>query len=687
MFWARRQALAPLFNAGITLDDFPVEAGQTDGTLAHCMERLFGLSSSRQGLPVAVLRDEEFTSWSPWRFDQYTDRSYGPMLRSFQDPAIKLIGFDIFDTLLCRPLLDPESIKTIVARRFGEALGQQYMQFRPLAEQQARRQKGADVSLDEIYASLTVLTNIPSPALLEIKKIELSVETSSLSPRPGALNLFKDAVATGKPVALITDMFLPRSSIETTLKNFGFDGWSGFYVSGEIGLRKDAGSLYLHVLEHFHVKPSEFLMVGDNERSDIQIPSDMGASFLHLLKPVELARGLPRFASFIHDQERSKDLEAELTLGLVVKENFSPISYEAFDPESLFQVDPHAQGYSVIGPLLAAFSQWLLEASRQDNIERLYFLSREGRLMKEAFDLWCKEENRLPATEYLVVSRRAAGAAAIFAFEDILEVARIDYFPNTAENFLNTRYGLLLDDDRWEDLEKKIGWKKKTSVQVTEKNIDAVMPLLNFLKAEILARAEVEREALIRLLAEKGLDQNDHQAVVDIGFGGSVQRYLNKLLSRKVHGYYMITDERAGAVASACNVFLKGCFLEQVQRNDAAPMLYRRSFNLEKYLSSGEPQLEFYEIDSSGCVTGHFHDLTDQEKSMLQLRKDIHKGALDYVADSLHIRSTMLPDFRPSIQISSALAQAFLTWNSPGELNFLSQILLDDYYCGRGLVL
>jgi GT2 family glycosyltransferase/glycosyltransferase involved in cell wall biosynthesis len=49
MFWARGAALTPLLGLNLTFEDFPVEAGQTDGTLAHAIERLYLHACERAG--------------------------------------------------------------------------------------------------------------------------------------------------------------------------------------------------------------------------------------------------------------------------------------------------------------------------------------------------------------------------------------------------------------------------------------------------------------------------------------------------------------------------------------------------------------------------------------------------------------------------------------------------------------
>ena len=49
MFWARTAALKPLLDLHLGFDDFPEEVGQTDGTLAHAIERLYFLVCEQAG--------------------------------------------------------------------------------------------------------------------------------------------------------------------------------------------------------------------------------------------------------------------------------------------------------------------------------------------------------------------------------------------------------------------------------------------------------------------------------------------------------------------------------------------------------------------------------------------------------------------------------------------------------------
>ncbi|WP_164876057.1 rhamnan synthesis F family protein [Falsirhodobacter deserti] len=55
MFWARSEILMPLVNLSLPQTYFPDEAGQTDGTPAHAIERLYGVLASRSGDGIQFL--------------------------------------------------------------------------------------------------------------------------------------------------------------------------------------------------------------------------------------------------------------------------------------------------------------------------------------------------------------------------------------------------------------------------------------------------------------------------------------------------------------------------------------------------------------------------------------------------------------------------------------------------------
>jgi hypothetical protein len=210
--------------------------------------------------------------------------------------------------------------------------------------------------------------------------------------------------------------------------------------------------------------------------------------------------------------------------------------------------------------------------------------------------------------------------------------------------------------------------------------------LLKNVESEIIAKARVERSALDQLFHNIGLTKDNHQAVVDVGYGGSVQAYLNKLLSRKVHGYYLMTEDRAREVADKFSVILRACYFEAIQKSAFQPTMFRFSFEVEKLLSSDDPQIEFYEVDQAGALLEHFRDLTPEEIAVTGIRKQLQRGVMDFIQDACQIRDQMLPDFQPSCETARQLMDNFLSRQSQNEINLFKKIVLDDHYCGRGLV-
>ena len=62
MFWARSEALRPLLDLDLSIDSFPEERGQVDGTLAHAIERLYFICCERAGFHwLKIARPELFS--------------------------------------------------------------------------------------------------------------------------------------------------------------------------------------------------------------------------------------------------------------------------------------------------------------------------------------------------------------------------------------------------------------------------------------------------------------------------------------------------------------------------------------------------------------------------------------------------------------------------------------------------
>lgn len=691
MFWARTEALQPLLRAKLTIEDFPEEAGQTDGTPAHAVERLFSLCARASGFSVGIIADPHMRSWSRWRLDQYVNRDLGSLFRMFEEKHFKVILFDVFDTLLQRPLLNPNTmqriIQEVIADEISFSLAEQFAALRSVAEIQARSQAGKDVGLREIYETLATLMGIDDHVARRIMEIEINAEYAAVKAHPVGRELFEVALRTGKPILLVSDMFLPSEIIAAMLSQQGFEGWQDIWVSGEVGLRKDDAQMYLAIAQANNVPLENMLVVGDNERADVQVPCDLQMGYIHIMRPVELARGMPKWEAIVEEIERS-DLSSEITLGLILNKLFSTIRFDASLPEDLLGGNPYNVGFGFVGPMLTSFAEWLLEQSKILGIQDLFFLSREGRIIKDVFDAWAsgtRTPHDSPRSHYLVVSRRCASVASIKDFSDIVEIAKPELFPTTLENFLEVRYGLVMNPEQWERVTQSTGFTRETVVEHEMGQIQKLMAVLKHVEPYIYTIRDQERDGLLTYLQQMGI--HSYSALVDVGYAGTVQCAISKLLGFPLHGLYMMTDFRSEQrEKQGCK--MKGFFCERAMRLPSAHVLYRYSFEVEKLLASNEPQVVCYLKQSHGSneVIAKYQHESLSSQTYTPLREEIRRGALDFVREASEIRNKLFRRFVPSRVVVERIAAVFLERASRSEKTLLSNLRLDDLYCGRGIV-
>jgi len=677
MFWASVDALRPLLEAGLEWDNFPPEASQTDGTLAHCIERMLGVVPTARNYRIGVIRDVKTPSWSRWRLNQFIDRPLEHLHAIIADPCTKIVAFDIFDTLITRPLLDPDYIKHLLDAEHDNAGLKGFRVQRGQSEEAARQAKGHDVDIYEIYAHLsTGLNGGPTPDR------EMELEIRSARPRAQAIDLLHFALSAGKRVILASDMFLPRAAIEAMLERCGVTGWDNLYLSCEIGLRKDNGRLYGHILEVEQIAPNEMVMIGDNERSDFQIPADMGMRTIHLVRSSHIMRAIPRLAGLVPPGDAP--LGDQFLFGAIATRNFSAVSFPDFSPEDMFGPTAEAIGYGLLGPIVLAFSQWLADQTREHRIDRLHFLAREGKLLKQVFDAWQDGLPEQVETRYLLVSRRAVTVPSMRSLEDILHVAAAnDFYGASMDLFLSERFGTVLMDTVWGEAERKGFWSRKAPLTIGQGEISHIEPFLRFIAPHILEVANTERGTALKYFAANGFNvvKDTRDAVVDVGYGGTIQRHLMKLLNRDVHGLYMMTDTN-GASLKKEDVLAEGCFAKGARRDTSAPPLFLHSFLLEKMLSADDEQVIRY----AATGTVEFREPGDYPTEATNTRRAMQQGAMDFVRDAVRFRDDMGASPILNVERCEQLYARFVTHLSSAEKKMFAHLALDDFYCGRGII-
>lgn len=595
-----------------------------------------------------------------------------------QNPEIRLVVFDIFDTLITRPLIDPESTKRWVAIQLGQP---DYPARRHGAEAELRARTEHDVGLAAICAEYVRLFGNQDGDAARLQSAEEAVELALAAPRPGYAELPLMAHRAGKRVVLASDMFLSEAHLRQMLQQCGINDFDVLYVSSEVGVRKSSGGMYHHILKQEQVAPHQALMVGDHPVSDQHIPSGIGLKVMGLESLRALAEQSPRFAPW-QTRAMAEDVATEVWIGLIAQRFFGSVGHGiSLDRAALTQGGRVNIGYAITGPLLVAFSEWLQNQVVADKVDRLYFLSREGQLMQAVYEsLYGDSES--PSTHYLVVSRRAITVPMLQTREDIHEIARATYLPNSLQEFIYRRYGLRLDAARLEELDSL--WPQGRKVAVSGGKIDHLIPLLDALSAEILAIARQEEAGMRAYLQETGLPAPGAVAVVDVGYSGSIQARLCEMLQRPVNGYYMVTRAAAQQVCERFGVTIRSCF-GQEQEGQPSPPTLRYNVPLEMLMGSDDPQIRCYRREGQN-ITGEFHELSDDEIQSNPMRQELREGALAFARDYRALRDAGLGPLNINPKLAEALFADFWEGAAESERQAIYNIATDDHYCGMGIV-
>ena len=282
-------------------------------------------------------------------------------------PEFDVISFDIFDTILLRPLMDPQDVWRVMEAKEGL---EGFVKARRMADAKtyaAATKRGGETTISEAYELI--------PKWAYMKDKELEYEDRLLVPNPEIVVLWRKAGELGKKRVIVSDMYLPGAFVKKFLQDRGIDGWDGFYLSSECGVRKASGGLFKVMLGDMQVKPDKVMHIGDNRHSDVIVPERLGiASFEYvkvrdrfLLENSFVSAFLRERPSFSKDQ-----LSGALSVG-----------WHRFQFEHPMATYWNRIGFCVGGVLGFMYIDWVVRVARQKGISHLMFVGRDGYIWRK----------------------------------------------------------------------------------------------------------------------------------------------------------------------------------------------------------------------------------------------------------------------------------------------------------------
>ncbi len=567
-----------------------------------------------------------------------------------------VVSFDLFDTLVVRSVARPVDAFRLAHELFNDRtphyLTDEVAPVRFAAEVALREEAvaagtSADaVTLEAIYRRTTDLAGLTPEMTSALAEAELAAERLLLRPVTGMVDLLQFSADEGKPVLVVSDTYLSRAFVEEVLDSIGVPTGYDLWLSSERQAAKADGSIWAQIVATYADR--RILHFGDNLVGDVIHPRAFQVTAEPVTNPARAYRegsgstqALNGDWTFRHleiDEFRLKNVHRSLVAGLAANQ----LSGEP-GPSAAYAV-----GYGAFGPALLGFVQWLHRTATGHGRDHLYFLARDGQVMKRAYEAYWGEQ-ALPAS-YLAASRRLLRMPAIgpdLTNQDIDFLTQTSW-PMTVKDYFDR---LDLPEVSAQAAEHLRSMGLSTSDPGTAHGAE-LRAIFWRLRTPLVAAAAEERSRLLAYWETVGLLGARRPGLVDIGWHGSLQHATRTVLrlaglTSDLHGFYFgLHPGRppyAGQIAESFVDGAKGAdrgLYENLIVGSVAPLefCFTRPEGTALFLSPDPPVAGPAErrggartpIAEGWTIVRAPDQLADEDGQVLE---EVQRGAVDFVTD------------------------------------------------------
>lgn len=301
-----------------------------------------------------------------------------------------LYSFDIFDTILYRMV--PKATDVFLIMEQDERIKHiwksvvLFSDARRGIEFLLRRISKKEITIEDIYGKLGSIFNLSLDEQQEMIRLELEIELKNTFLHEKSVNKIKQLLDRNEKVILVSDMYWHEKEIRKILvsKDIMFSDLP-IYVSSDFGGTKANKKLYDIISKKENVNYKEWVHEGDNLRSDYKNAKSLGIRAILAEKPTR----------YKYENNLNLSVESKRLYGLISRTREKSTG------------DAYDLGVSFAAPIIYQYVNWIIERSINMKIDKLYFVLRDGYILKKVADVIIINRNLKISTEYLWGSRVA----------------------------------------------------------------------------------------------------------------------------------------------------------------------------------------------------------------------------------------------------------------------------------------
>lgn len=604
------------------------------------------------------------------------------------------ISFDIFDTLIKRPLYDPTDLFYFLDKKFEE-LNRCNISFRDIrmqGEASARKYHGTlnpsfqDINIDEIYEYIGENYDIDNDILSVMKEEEKRLEIEFCTQRESVKEIYDLALLIGKKIIIVSDMYLDKNTICTILANNGYYNYEKLYLSSDLRVTKNSGEIFKIVIDKLNVKADKILHLGDTWKNDIENAKAIGIDTIFIPKAIEIFENkisgvttnncgsIAKITSgIVQNSNKLMDSLGFRSMTALVAQKYFDNPYRSFNEFSDFNIDAYFTGYYAVGMHMNGLIKWLIDESQNDNYKNIHFMSRDGFLLMKAYEEYYNMFNSIPNPQYIYTSRKALMPGMLIDELDFYDLP-IE-FRNHAPKTILKLLAFCTKDFNKQELEVKL---KKNKI-LYNKPFESREEYNHFIRYYLgnLYDKEKHKDSINTARQYYSRLHKNDDVTFDMGYSGRIQGALSEIVGENINVYFVHADSKK------CENITRKQGFKVKNFYDFTPNM--TGVSREHIFSDPGPSCIGFKKENDEVKPVFEHEKKDFQDAFVV--EQIQNGAIDFIKDYLSVYGKYIKYIPYKSQEVSLVFEGFLVNSKDMDRRiFNSSYFEDDVYGAKNKI-